>query len=82
MAPLGLMSPDRKTGGQRSNQTGVRGEGGNGDLLCNSGDNLAPPLVLCRRWPDPLDDAIPMIVPGEGQIVSGLEIHPKPGRCA
>jgi hypothetical protein len=41
MAPLGWMPLDRGTGGQRSNQTGVPGEGGNGDRNCNPPDDPA-----------------------------------------
>ena len=43
MAPLGWMPPDRgSTGDQGSNQTGVPGEGGNGDPNRNPADDPAP----------------------------------------
>jgi hypothetical protein len=43
MAPLGWMPPDYGSAGdQGSNQTGVHGEGGNGDPNHNPADDPAP----------------------------------------
>jgi hypothetical protein len=42
IAPLGWLPPDRETGDQGSNQTGVPGEGGNGDPRRNPAYNPAP----------------------------------------
>jgi hypothetical protein len=42
MAPLGWEPPDRGAGGPGNDQTGVPGEGGNGDPNCNPADDPAP----------------------------------------